>query len=177
MRIACLLLLFAVLVFSSASFAQEVPAETPAAAPLGVPPMDEEGVARRAALAKKIHDLRPTRDQVYTAIDQAAAAQPPDEREAFRTAMRNVLNYKAIEKISIDSMVEVYTEGELQAMYDFYSKPEAKTAGAKDDLYTGKVYPEIMRMLDEAMMRVRTGGTTAPSPDSARPDSTAPSAH
>jgi hypothetical protein len=166
-----LLFAFCVLTLSTPAFAQDAsqdasvagsPAttETTTGAPLGVPPMDEASITKRAEIAKKIHDLRPTREQVYAAIDQAAQTQPPEEQESFRSAMRNVLNYQAIEKISIDAMVEVYTEAELQVMYDFYSKAEAKTAGAKDDLYAGKVYPEIMRMLDEAMMRVRTGTST-----------------
>ena len=72
--------------------------------------------------------------------------------------MRGVLNYQAIEKISIDAMAETYTLPELQAMVDYYSKPEAISAAAKDQAYGQKVYPEIMRMLDAAMMKVRTGG-------------------
>jgi hypothetical protein len=165
-RLLFVLFSFVILAAGHPAFAQDaaVPASAPVTtgAPLGSPPMDEASVARRAELAKKIHDLRPTRDQVHAAIDQAAATQPPEEQESFRMAMRNVLNYQAIEKISIDAMVEIYTEPELQAMYDFYSKPEAKNASAKEDQYAGKVYPEIMRMLDEAMMRVRTGSTTPP---------------
>ena len=165
-RFVFFFLSFVIIAAAQPAFAQDAAAPNAApvttGAPLGGPPMDEASIARRAELAKKLHDLRPTRDQVYAAIHQAAATQPPEEQESFRMAMRNVLNYQAIEKISIDAMVEIYTEPELQTMLDFYSKPEAKAASAKEDQYAGKVYPEIMRMLDEAMMRVRTGSTTPP---------------
>jgi hypothetical protein len=119
---------------------------------------DTAGLEKRIELAKKMHELRPTRDQVDAAIEQVAASQPAAEQEPFKIAMRSALNYQAIEKISIDSMAEVYSEAELQAMIDYYSKPEAKSAAAKDPEYAKKVFPEITRMLDQAMMRVRTGG-------------------
>ncbi len=104
-----------------------------------------------------MHKIRPTQDQVYTAIDQIANQQPEAEREAFRNAMRQILNYKAIEKFSIDAMVDTYTVEELEAMVEFHAKPEAQSALAKEQDYADKVYPEIIRMLDQALMRVRTG--------------------
>lgn len=121
-------------------------------------PADDASLQKRIELAKKMHEIRPTRDQVNAAIDQAAMTQPEQEREAFKSAMREVLNYRAIEKISIDAMADTFTAEELQAMVDYYSKPEAKSAGDKEGAYRAKVYPEIIRMLDAAMMRVRTGG-------------------
>ena len=118
-----------------------------------------------------MHALRPTKDQVYNAIDQVAMSQPADQQEAFKTAMKSVLNYKAIEKISIDAMAETYTLAELQAMVDYFSKPEAISAAAKETEYSKKVYPEIIRMLDQAMMKVRTGGdTNAPGLPQTTPD-------
>lgn len=118
---------------------------------------DLGNAARRHELAREMHKLRPTRDQVYAAIDQVAQSQPESERESFRTAMRNILNYAAIEKVSVEAMAEIYSETELTAMVEYYSKPEAVSAALKDPLYAEKVYPEIIRMLDQAMMRVRTG--------------------
>ncbi len=113
---------------------------------------------KRHDLSVTMHKFHPAREQVEAAIEQAAQSQEPGEQEAFRTAMRNVLNYEAIEKISIDAMADIYSAAELQAMVDYYSKPEAKTASKKDPEYANRVYPEIVKMLDQAMMRVRTGG-------------------
>jgi len=127
------------------------------ALPVSAQAAQDEGYRHRLELAKKMHELRPTKDQVYEAIDRVAENQPEAERETFVAAMRNVLNYRAIENISVEAMAETYTEAELQAMVEYYSRPEAISAAAKDAEYSQKVYPEIIRMLDQAMMRVRTG--------------------
>jgi hypothetical protein len=153
------LLLFVVL---AALLPVTVHAETtpaPTAAP--VTQQDPADLEKRIELAKKWHDLMPVsvREQVNGAIDEAANQQPENEREVFRANMRNVLNYQALEKISIDAMADIYTAAELEALVDYYSKPEARSAHEKYQHYAEKVYPEISRMLDQAMMRARTGGT------------------
>ena len=142
--------------------AEEAPAPA-VSAPMSAteaPKQDPADLDKRMALAKKWHDLMPVsvRDQINAAIDQAANTQPEKEREIFKANMKNILNYQAIEKISIDAMAEIYTAAELEALVDYYSKPEAKTANEKYPIYANKVYPEITRMLDQAMMRARTGG-------------------
>lgn len=113
---------------------------------------------RRRALAEQMHKFRPVREQINRAIDQYAQTQAPNQREAFKTAMRNVLNYRALEKISTDAYAETFTLKELEAMVEYYSKPEARSASDKFDNYAGIVFPEITRMLDKALIRVRTGG-------------------
>jgi hypothetical protein len=119
----------------------------------------DPALERRLKLAEQMHKLRPVRDQVESAIEQYAQTQPPEDRAAFISAMRSVLNPKALERISIDAYAEVYTEEELKAMVEYYSKPEARSASDKYNDYAKIVYPEIVRMLDKAAMRVRTGGT------------------
>lgn len=113
---------------------------------------------RRRALAEQMHKFRPVREQINRAIDQYAQTQAPNQREGFKTAMRNVLNYRALEKISTDAYAETFTLKELEAMVEYYSKPEARSASDKFDAYAGIVFPEITRMLDKALIRVRTGG-------------------
>lgn len=128
---------------------------------LSVPALAQENAgdpAKRLELAKKMHEINPTSEQINAAIDDVAQVQPETEREAFKLAMRNALNYEALDKISTDAMAETYTEAELAAMVEYFSKPEAKSAAKKEEQYNSKVYPEITRMLDQAMMRVRTGG-------------------
>ena len=121
------------------------------------PKQDEASIEKRLKLAQEMHKLRPTRPQVDNAILRASLAVPEGEREPFIAAMKTVLNYKAIERISVDAMVEVYTLEELQAMVDYYSKPEAQSAAQKVRDWAMLVQPEINRMIDKAMMRVRTG--------------------
>ena len=112
---------------------------------------------QRIVLATKMHELRPVRAQIDHAIAQYAQTRPEAERASFTTAMRNVFNVKALEKISIDAYAETFTLEELEAMVEYYSKPEARSASDKIGAYSAIVYPEIMRMLDRAAIRVKTG--------------------
>ncbi len=112
---------------------------------------------KKTALAKKMHEIRPTRDQVDAAVSRASMALIPQDRESFVGAMRSMLNYNAIERISMDAMVETYTLAELEAMVDYFSKPEALSASAKTGNWASKIQPEIVRMIDKAMMKIRTG--------------------
>ncbi len=118
---------------------------------------DEKIAAEKIELARIMHRIRPTRDQVDGAIRRASMALPQSERQAFTGAMQGMLNYNAIERISMDAMVQTYTLKELKSMVDYFSKPEAKTASDKTGYWARAVQPEIARMIDRAMMRVRTG--------------------
>ena len=130
---------------------QEKPAESP------------DMIAKKLELARKMHQIRPTRLQVDSAINQAAMGMPEAERQPFVAAMHSVLNYNAIEKISIDAMVETFTLPELEAMVAYHSTPEAKSIGEKMAQWAMKVQPEVVRMIDSALMRVKTGGAGAAS--------------
>lgn len=112
---------------------------------------------KRLELATKMHEIRPTKTQVLQAIAVVAQRVPEDKRQAFESSLANSLDFKAVEKISIDSMVETFTEEELAAMVEYYSKPEAQSASDKLTQYQQKVGPEIIRMIDKAMMKVKTG--------------------
>jgi len=116
-----------------------------------------EIIEKKVALARKMHEINPTRDQVDSAITRAAQALPEKDRSAFILAMQQVLNYNAIERISIDAMVDVYSLKELESMVEYYSKPEAQSASKKLVVWAQQVQPEITRMMDKAIMKVRTG--------------------
>ncbi|MCB1531562.1 MAG: DUF2059 domain-containing protein [Alphaproteobacteria bacterium] len=134
------------LVFAAPSFAQDESGEV---------------LARKVDLARQIQALRPAKDQIDSAIERYTAHLPANQREVYQTSLKNVFNYDALEKASIDAYAQVYTEAELQAMLAYYSTPEAQSAVSKTDAYAALVYPEIIRMLDRAMMQVKTGGTSA----------------
>ncbi len=120
---------------------------------------DDGSLERRLELARQMQDIRPARDQVDAAIKQFTARLPANEQESYAAALRSMLNYKVLEKISIDAYADTFTAEELAAMVEYYSKPEARSASDKSGKYAEKVYPEIIRMLDKAMMRVKTGGS------------------
>lgn len=118
---------------------------------------DQATLKRKLELANKMHQVRPTRTQVDSAVDRAALNLPARDQKPFRQAMRSILNYNAIERISIDAMVSTYTLKELETMVEYYSKPEAISASRKIGFWATEVQPEIRRMIDRAMIRIRTG--------------------
>lgn len=117
----------------------------------------DEGDARKQELARKMQDLRPVRGQVEQAIDTAAQRLPEQQRAAFETAMMQAIDFNAVDKIAIDAMAETFSEAELAAMVEYYARPEAKSAADKLPQYQEKVGPEIIRMIDKAMMKLKTG--------------------
>ncbi len=118
---------------------------------------DEAILAKKKVLAKEMHKIRSTRSQVDSAVRRAATMLPENERAPFINVMSGMLNYNAIERISMDAMVETYTLRELEVMVDFYSQPEALSASIKMGVWAQKVQPEIARMIDKAILRIRTG--------------------
>ncbi len=122
------------------------------------PAQDPATLEKRVELAQKMHGIRPTSEQVQSAIIRASLSVPLEERESFIAAMSTVLNYKAIDRISVDAMAEVYTVPELEAMVAYYGLPEAKSASKeKSQKWTTVINQEINSVIDKAMMRVRTG--------------------
>jgi len=65
-------------------------------------------------------------------------------------------------------MVELFTVAELEKMVDYFGSVEAKAIEKKLPQYQEKIQPEIIRMLDAAMIAERTGNapelTAAPKP-------------
>ncbi|MCK5285396.1 MAG: DUF2059 domain-containing protein [Alphaproteobacteria bacterium] len=120
--------------------------------------LDDDSFEARQELARKMQDIRPARKQVDDAVEQFVSSLPANEQEIYKTALQKILNYKALERISIDAYADTFTEKELIAMVEYYSKPEARSASDKTSQYAQKVYPEIIRMLDKAMMKIKTGG-------------------
>lgn len=121
-------------------------------------PVVTDDFQQRLTLAKEMHKIRSTKEQVDSAVESISARIPEDQREAFKTNMRSILNYNAIEKISINAMADTFTLKELDAMVEYNKKPEAQSANEKMTEYQGKVGPEIVQMIDKAIMRMRTGG-------------------
>lgn len=122
----------------------------------------QEGLDRRLELAQKMLEINPVRDQVRMAIERYINAfyltAPESEQARFRVALENVLNFKALEQITLDAYIDTYTQEELEAMVAYYALPEAKSARAKQQQFNDRVYPEMIRMLDQTLIRARTAG-------------------
>lgn len=156
-------LFLALCLISTPAMAQEVTAPapetgTPAAAttPADVSaPADD--MTQRIALAEKMHDIWPVRTKVEDALDIAAQSFPEDQRDKFKSGMRKAIKYDQLEEESIAAMAKLFTVAELQKMVDFYGSPEGKSVSAKTDDYMKALEPVMTKMLDQALIEVRTG--------------------
>ncbi len=114
---------------------------------------------QKIELAERMHEIRPARAQIDDAIDSISKRLPASERGKFLVSVRDAIDYEQIERHSIESMAEVFTVEELEAMVEFYSRPVTRNISDKFSEYHQLMQPEIVRMLDKAMMEMRTGGT------------------
>jgi hypothetical protein len=114
--------------------------------------------ARKLELARQVQERYPVRPQLDSAIEYYIRRFPAQQREAYRAALHRVLNYRALEKISLDAYIEVYNAEELQAILEAKEDENPAVFIEKRDEYAALVTPEIVRMLDRALMRARTGG-------------------
>lgn len=117
---------------------------------------------QKVELAKKMHQIRPAKAQVQEAIDQVSRNLSPIERDKFIKMVDKAFDYAKLEKLSLDTMVETFTVAELQKMVDYFGSPEAKSIAQKLPKYQEKIQPEIIRMMDAAMIVDRTGGEAPP---------------
>lgn len=149
------LLTFALMtVLAVPAFAQE---GGDAVAPVAEPaaPADTDGA--RLALATKMHEIWPVSTRVEDAITVVAESVPEAEREAFKARMRKAIDQKTLEQESIKAMAQVFTEPELQAMVNFYGSAEGRSVSEKTEDYMVILQPVMVKMLDSALLKMRTG--------------------
>ena len=129
------------------------------ALPLSVNAQDGMGsMERRLELAKQMNDIRPARTQVDEAVKMVSKGLPPLEKERLLKLVARAFDYPALEKLSIETMAELFSEVELEKMVAYFGSPEARAISAKLPQYQEKLQPEIIRMLDAALMTEKTGG-------------------
>lgn len=112
----------------------------------------------RMELSKEYHQLRPVKPVIDSTIEKyAQISLPSEQQKGFVASIKRMVNYGAIQHFSIKTAADIFTAQELQAMIDYYSSPAARSAEAKMDQYQDKIAPEIIKMLDSALMEMRTG--------------------
>lgn len=120
----------------------------------------ESDAMERLDLAREYHEYRPVKPQIDRAIENVAGNLSESAREEFILAMKRMLNYPAIESLSVEIMADIYTVEELEAMVAYYKQPIAQQAADKAVEYQKRLGPEIIKILDRAMMEIRTGGSS-----------------
>lgn len=150
---------FCVLMMFIMPFPAQAQAQTPAPSRGAQDELRKDGATyeKRLALAGQMHEIRPARMQVEEAVESAAARLPPLDRESFRNEILGAFDFDRLEELSIKAMAEIFTTGELEAMVAYYGSAEAQSVSEKMPVYEDMMQPEIMKMLDKALIRLRTG--------------------
>ena len=117
----------------------------------------DTGKAERLELARKLNEVNPVSRQVETSIGRVGESWGLAEKEKFQREMMAKIDINKVEQISLDALADTFTKEELQAMLDYYSKPEAARITEKMPVYQGLVQPGITREIDKALMALRTG--------------------
>ncbi len=141
-----LLYLFALMVLSYPALAQ-----------------DTAVLEQKLLLSKQMVDMRPVKQQVEAAIDLYINKYRPAADENTRAAMREkllaLINIKELEQTTIDAYAETFTLQELQSMVAYFGSAEGKSAAHKQKDLSAKITPEIIEMIDGALMRFRLENT------------------
>lgn len=114
-------------------------------------------ISERLTLAQKMHDIRPVRVQVGAAVDQVIKTIPVNEQEQFKTEIMASFDFDALGESSVNAMAELFSVAELTRMTEYFGSEEAVSISQKMPVYEEMLRPEIMAMLNKALMKMRTG--------------------
>ena len=131
--------------YSAPAAAQDTAPQTPAQSP------ESQDFTRRLELSRSIHEIRPAVLQVVEALELLSEDLPEAEQERFVNQVVALMDMQTIERLSVDTMAMTFTPGELQAMYDYHSRPEARTIAEKLPRYQQVMQPEIARRVNNAL--------------------------
>lgn len=115
--------------------------------------------AEQLALAEKMHEIWPTRMRIESAIANAAESFPEAKRAEVKAALRKNIQFDQVEEESIKAMAETFSAEELQAMIDFYGSENGRSISAKTGDYERALRPSLIKMMDKAMLDLKTGKT------------------
>jgi hypothetical protein len=127
-------------------------------------PAGGDDMATRTQLAARMHEIWPVATRVEEAINTVVEGVPDGDREAFKARMRQAIDQKALEEESIAAMASVFTAPQLQAMVNFYGSTEGQAVSAKTEDYMKILQPVMVKMLDSALLKMRTGAPLQSTP-------------
>lgn len=130
----------------------------PAYAQEGTPVAAEEAIsAERLKLAEQMHEIWPIRTRVESAIEKVSENFPEERRAEVKAAMRKSIQFDELEEESIKAMAGIFTEEELKAMIEFYGSDVGRSISEKTSDYELALRPIMTKMMDKAMLDLRTG--------------------
>lgn len=117
----------------------------------------EETLEKRLELSKQMHVIWPVRPKVEAAIDVVGEQAPQAERARFKAAMRRAMDFEALETKSIETMADIFSVAEIEAMIAFYGSKEGRSVSFKTGDYEAALQPLLLQMVDKALLDTRLG--------------------
>jgi hypothetical protein len=117
----------------------------------------EDDSAKRLELSGRMHEIWPMRTRMETVIDNVAGNFEQEQQNKIKASLRKSMDYKQLEEESTKAMAEIFTVQELQAMIDFYGSESGRAISAKTADYEIALRPIMMKIMDKAMLDLRTG--------------------
>lgn len=141
-------------------------AYTPADAQEGQPVSADEALAGEQSipeanleLAKQMHEIWPIRTRIETAIEAVAENFPQEKQAEVKAKIRKSIQYDQVEEESIKAMATTFSADELKAMIGFYGSDTGRSISAKTQDYEMAMRPVVVKMMDKAMLDLKTGLT------------------
>lgn len=151
LKLAFVLLLLIGMFYALPAFSQES-----ADAVLAEEPLSKD-MKKRMELAREMHEIWPIRVKVEKGLSEVAQTMAFSERAKFKAAMRRAIDFEQLERDSIKIMAETFNQKELQGMVDFYGSSTGRAVSAKVDIFQEAIQPTYIKMLDKALLDIRTG--------------------
>lgn len=120
----------------------------------GVASAEDDLAARQAAAARylSVVPLAKMLDDMYDAV---ATNIPPDQREEFKKKMSRVVRLDALERITLDALVQTFTVDELDALAEFYGSKHGASAMKKFGAYMSAIMPPLLQEMQRALRELQ----------------------
>jgi hypothetical protein len=126
----------ALLALTGSAFASDVLSDTP---------------QNRAKVVDEYLKVIPVKDLLDDMTEKLAATVPEDNREAFKSMLTKHFDLGALVTAEKQSLVKIFTVGELKAMIAYQSTPEGKSSMKKMGAYIADLMPTVQAELEKVL--------------------------
>lgn len=126
-------------------------------APLFASDQDDNREVRLKA-ANRYLNVAPMSKMVNDSIHEMSQRLPPDKKDEFIKLMDMTMRVDSLEKIAIESMVNIFTAKELNALADFYGSEVGKSVISKFGVYMAEVMPAMQQEFQRALKELQEEG-------------------
>lgn len=137
------------------SFLLCLPAHGQETFPVG--PVSETEFEQRLVLAREINQHQPVGDRVREILEVMSEnlILTDLEEEQFIISIYNNMDIADLEELSVESMAEIFTLPELEAMLAYYSQVESDVIKEKSGLYRQQIDPAISASIQRTLLRLQ----------------------